>query len=164
MTVMKQTQVDFRQRVRRIAAASQADRPRAQGAHRPVVNALAGAGAAVPLYAATGPTFGPNTLSWLAWLPAPLRDEALMLVAAAIGAALVLLLVHGLRLVMRRGTEARNSAAALTGASTAATALMVFTTMPDAALAGYADVPLDAVRAAVLQVTQVIPGLDVGRL
>lgn len=72
--------------------------------------------------------------------------------------------MHGLRLAMRRGTAARNSAAALTGASTAATALTVFATLPDAALAGYVDMPLNAVRAAAMQIAQVIPGLDVGRL
>lgn len=163
MAVSKQTQFDFRQRVQRISGPAQPG-PGAQGPHRPVVNALAGAGAAVPLYAATGPTFGSNALSWVAFLPPSLRDEALMLLAAAIGVSLTLLLVHGLRLMMRRGTSARNSAAALTGASTAATALIVFATVPDAALAGYVDMPLNAVRAAALQIAQVVPGLDVGNL
>lgn len=163
MTASKQTHLEFGQRVQRVSRAARLEL-RAQGAHRPVVNALAGAFAAVPLYAATGPTFGPNALFWVAWLPASFRDDALMLLAASIGASLTLLLVHGLRLAMRRGTAARNSAAALTGAGTAATALIVFATLPDAARAGYVDMPLDALRAAAMQIAQIIPGVDVGRL
>ncbi|MGR3494127.1 hypothetical protein [Citreimonas sp.] len=161
MAVKKQTKLQFSQRVGRISAASRYGGPRAQGAHRPVANALIGAFAALPLYAAAAPTFGPDAMQWL---PAPLREEGMMLLAAALGASLALLSLHGPRLLIRRGAASRNSAAALAGACLAATALIVCAALPAPALADYAGTPLKAFKVAMTQIAQTIPGLDAGRL
>lgn len=151
MTARKQTHLEFSQRVTRISGAagpgSCARRP-----HRPVVNALAGAGVAVPPCLAAGASLAPHTDSWTLWFPAALRDDAMTLLAAAIGASLALLLAHGLRVVMRRGTAARDSAAALVGAGAVVTALLIFATLPDAALAEHVDKSLNALRSAVTQI------------
>jgi hypothetical protein len=163
MTVKKQTQHEFRQRVRRISALPVAPSgPRS--AHRPIVNALAGASAALPLYAAAELSFGAGPTGWIAGLPASLRDQAPLVLAAALGASLALLSIHLLRLVARKGAAARNSAAALCGALATALALLAVTALPGVAPARYADLPLDAMRAAASQITQTIPGIDLAGL